>query len=104
MVLPTTEIRILGIRTSTKYSRKSSSTQIFSYRVVWGNKLIGLHVTKGCLAAPYYRNFLENELPLQSEEAPLAAQRRMWLQHDGALVHFGRAVIVFLLKIMKEDG
>jgi hypothetical protein len=61
------------------------------YRV-WSNNLIGPHVIKICLATTYYRNFLENELPLPLEEVPLAAQRRMWLQHDGAVLHFGRAV------------
>jgi hypothetical protein len=39
---------------------------------VLGNNLIGLHVIEGCLIAPYYRNFLVNELSLHLEDVPLA--------------------------------
>jgi hypothetical protein len=29
---------------------------------------------EGCLTAPYYRNLMENELPLYLEDVPFAAQ------------------------------
>jgi hypothetical protein len=56
---------------------------------VLGNNLIGPHVIEGRLTAPFFRNFLENELPLNLEDVPLATRRRMWLQHDEAPSHFG---------------
>jgi hypothetical protein len=58
--------------------------------------MIGPHVIAERLTPPYYRTFLENELPLHLEIMPLATRRRMWLRYDGAPPHFGRAVTEFL--------
>jgi len=57
-------------------------------RGVLGSNLNGPHVIEGYLAALYYRNFLENELPLYLKDMPLVTQGQMWL-HDGLPLHFG---------------
>lgn len=44
---------------------------------------------QGILAALYYRNFLENNLPLYLKDMPLVMQGQMWQQHDGVPLHFG---------------
>lgn len=59
---------------------------------------MGLHVAEGYLTAQYDRNFLEDELPLHSENVPLATERQLQLKHDGAPLHFGREVTEFLNK------
>jgi hypothetical protein len=51
--------------------------------------LIGQNVSEGRLTAPYYWNFLLNELPLRLEDVHLAKRR---LQHEEARPHFGRAM------------
>jgi hypothetical protein len=38
--------------------------------------LIGPHFINGCLAAAYYKDSQQNDLPLYSEYAPLATQGR----------------------------
>jgi hypothetical protein len=63
---------------------------------VLDSNLTGPRVIEGRLTAPYYSNFLENKLQLHLEDVPLATRRRMWLQHDGAHPHFGRAITEFL--------
>jgi hypothetical protein len=55
------------------------------------------------LTAPYYRNFLSNELPLYLQDAPLATQGRMWLEHHRTPPHFSREVMEFFNK-NHEDG
>jgi hypothetical protein len=64
--------------------------------VLLGNNLLGQHVLEGLSTAPYFRIALEHELSLHLKDVPLATQRRMWLQPDGAPRHFGRAVTEFL--------
>jgi hypothetical protein len=65
---------------------------------IGGNNLNGPDVIEQCLPALYHRNFLENELPLHSEDVLLSKSRQMWLQHDGVPLYFSRAVMEFLNK------
>jgi hypothetical protein len=60
--------------------------------------MTGLHIFKQYLTALYYRNFLENELPLHLEDVLLSKSRRMWLQYDRTPLYFGRKVMEFLNK------
>jgi hypothetical protein len=60
------------------------------------NYLIGPHFIKGRLASVQHRNFLQYELPLLLEDAPLASRVRMWLQHAGAPPHYDREVTTYL--------
>jgi hypothetical protein len=53
-------------------------------------------LSRELLTALYYKNFLETELPLYLEGVPLATQRRIWLQYDGAPPNYGRALMEFL--------
>jgi len=41
----------------------------------------------------YYLDFLQNELPKQLEDVPLATRIAMYFQHDGAPSHYDRHVI-----------
>jgi hypothetical protein len=98
MVLPTQGICTLGY---TKIHKVAEHNFQHRFTVnVWcgvsGSNLTGSHVTEGLLTAPYYRTFLENELPLHLEDVPPATRRRMWLRHDGASPHFGKATTEFL--------
>jgi hypothetical protein len=79
-----------------RYFQHQSSVKVWCG--VLGDNLMGLHIIVGYLTPPYYRNFLEDELPLQSENVPLATEREMQLKHDGAPLHFSNAVTEFLNK------
>jgi len=59
---------------------------------VHDNQLIGPGVLPNRLTGNAYIDFLENELPLLLEEAPLAKRIRMVFQHDGASAHYSRLV------------
>lgn len=41
------------------------------------------------MTAPYYSNFLENELSLHLKDVLLKKRIRLGLHHDGAIPHFG---------------
>jgi len=56
------------------------------------NQLIGPGVLPNRLTGSAYVDFLENELPLLLEEAPLAKRIHMVFQHDGASAHYSRLV------------
>jgi hypothetical protein len=62
------------------------------------NNMIGPHVIEERLAAPYYRNFLENKLPLYLEDATLATRGRMRHQHHESPPHFSSGVTKFVNK------
>jgi len=64
--------------------------------VASGNKLTGPRVIEGRMAAPYYRNFMENEGPRYSEYASLVIRGRQCIQYGGAPPHVGRKVTEFL--------
>jgi hypothetical protein len=63
---------------------------------VLGNYLIGPHFTEGRLTEAYYRNFLQKDLPVYSQNVSLATQGKMPIHHDGAPPHFCRKVMQFL--------
>ena len=50
------------------------------------------------LTAAGYAQFMENELTALLEDVPLQTREKLWLQHDGAPVHFGQQVRDFLNK------
>ena len=56
------------------------------------------------LTAPYYRKFLENELPLSSEDVPHATRGRMLLQHGESPLHCGRQWPEFLIEYYEGRG
>jgi hypothetical protein len=72
------------------------SVSVYVWCGVLGNHLTGPHFTEGHLTADYHRNFLQNDLPLYSDNVPIATQGKMSIQQDGAPLHFGRKVMVFL--------
>jgi hypothetical protein len=57
-----------------------------------GNCLIGPYIIDGTLNAHKYLTFLQEYLNPLLEEVPLHIRNDMWLMHDGAPPHFGRAV------------
>lgn len=59
---------------------------------VCGGTLLGPHFFNGTLTAPIYSNFLRDDLPLLSENLPLAVRRDLIYQHDGAPAHRAAAV------------
>jgi hypothetical protein len=63
---------------------------------VLGKYIIGPNFAKGCLAAAYYKDFLQNDLLLHLKDVPLATRGRMWIQHDRAPTYFSREVMEFL--------
>jgi len=72
-----------------------NSQHRFSVNVWCGvldNQLIGPGVLPNRLTGSTYADFLQNELPLLLEEAPLAERMGMVFQHDGALAHYSRLV------------
>ena len=84
------EFAFLRTGKSTWCCTMSFWTLMFGWRVFWST--IWPHVIKGCLTAPYFRNFLENELLIYLEDMSLATQGWIRLQHEGALPHFDREV------------
>jgi len=48
------------------------------------------------MAGQNYLNFLQNELPKQLEDVPLATQIAMYFQHDGATSQYTRHVMQHL--------
>jgi hypothetical protein len=63
---------------------------------VLGSCLIEPHIFKGHHTAAYYKNFLQNDLPLYLEQVPLSRRGQMWIQHDEASPHFATEVTDFL--------
>ena len=57
-----------------------------------GNHLIVLHVLTARLAEVAYLDFLNNNLGLLLEQAPLDMRRDLWYFQDGAPVHDGLEV------------
>ena len=59
---------------------------------VVGDHLLGPHILPARLNSAKYARFLRRDLPLLLEDVCLATRRNMWLLHDGAPVHMGRAI------------
>jgi hypothetical protein len=55
--------------------------------------LIGPVILEDRMTGQNYLEFLQNELPEQLEDVPLATQIVMYFQHDGAPPHYIRLVI-----------
>jgi hypothetical protein len=73
MVLPTQGIRTVGHK----------KVHMRQRHVIFSEDLhLKCGVIERHLAVPYYRNFLEKELPLCTEDVHLAAQGQMWIQHN----------------------
>ena len=58
--------------------------------------LIGLVLLGDHMTGKNYLDFLQNELPKQLEDVPLATRNAMHLQHDGAPSHYTRHAILHL--------
>jgi len=54
--------------------------------------LIGPVIVEDRMTGDSYLHFLQNDLPEQLEDVPLDARRHMYLQHDGAPIHYTRMV------------
>ena len=61
-----------------------------------GDMLIGPVVLDDLVKGKNYLDFLQNGLPEQQEEFPLATQIAMYFQHDGAPSHYTRPVMQHL--------
>ena len=55
--------------------------------------LIGPVILDSRMTGKNYLDFLQNELPKQLEDVPLATRTAMYLQHDGAPSHYTRHVM-----------
>ena len=55
--------------------------------------LIGPIILDNHMTGKNYLEFLQNELPRQLEDVPLATQIAMYFQHDGAPSHYTRHVM-----------
>jgi len=60
------------------------------------NMLIGPVILDDRMTGRNYLDFLQNELPKQPEDVPLAARIAMYCQHDGAPSHYTRHVMQYL--------
>ena len=58
--------------------------------------LIGPVILDDCMKGQNYPHFLQNELPKQLQDVPLAARIAMYFQHAGALSHYTRHVMQHL--------
>ena len=58
--------------------------------------LIGPVILDDCMTGQNYLDFLQNKLPKQLEDVPLATRIAMYLQHDGAPSHYTRYVMQHL--------
>lgn len=61
-----------------------------------GDRLIGPFFLPERLNGRYYRNFLQEELPILLEDVPIGLRNRMWYMHDGAPAHFSVMVRDYL--------
>ena len=57
---------------------------------------IGPFILDDRIAGRNYLDFLQNELPIQLEDVPLATRIAMYFQHDGAPSHYTRHVMQHL--------
>ena len=97
-----TRVGINNTHNSHRWSDKNShaivernSQHRFSANVWCGvlyNQFVGPGVLPNRLTGSAYVDFLENELPLLLEEAPLAKRIRTVFQHDGTSAHYRRLV------------
>jgi hypothetical protein len=55
--------------------------------------LIGSVILEDRMTGRNYPEFLQNELPEQLEDVPLATRIAMYFQHDGASPHYTRLVM-----------
>ena len=55
--------------------------------------LIGLVILYDRMTGQNYLDFLQNELPKQLEDVPLATRIAIYFQHDGASSHYTRHVM-----------
>ena len=58
--------------------------------------LIGPVIVEDRMTGDSYLHFLQNDLPEQLEDVPLDTRRHMYLQQDGAPIHYTRMVIQHL--------
>jgi len=58
--------------------------------------LIGLFILEDRMTGQNYLDFLQNELPKQLEDVPLATRFTMYFQHDGAPSQYTRHVMLHL--------
>ena len=58
--------------------------------------LIGPAIVEDRMTGDSYLHFLRNDLPELLEEVPLDTRLHMYLQHDGASIHYTRMVIQHL--------
>ena len=58
--------------------------------------LIDPVIVENRMTGDSYLHFLQNDLPEQLEDVPLDTRRHMYLQHDGATIHYTRMVIQHL--------
>jgi hypothetical protein len=76
-------------------TRSSSFQHRFSVSV-WAGivdyHLIGPYVIEDRISGAQYLNFLQETLPILTDDLPLNVRQDMWNQLDGALAHFTRPV------------
>jgi hypothetical protein len=58
--------------------------------------LIGSFILEDCMTEQNYVDVLQNELPKQLEDVPLATRIAMYFQHDRAPPHYARFVMQHL--------
>jgi len=58
--------------------------------------LIGPVIVEDQMTGDSYLHFLQNDLPEQLEDGPLDTRRHIYLQHNGAQIHYTRMVIQYL--------
>ena len=66
---------------------------------VWcgiNDMLIGPVIVEDRITGDSYLHFLQNDLPEQLEDVPLDTRHHMYLQHDGAPIHYTRMVMQHL--------
>jgi hypothetical protein len=84
----------LPSRRSAPLSEACESVWIVSW-LLW-LLLIGPVILEVRMTGQNYIEFLQNELPEQLENAPLATRSAMYFQHDGAPPHYTRHVTQYL--------
>ncbi|KAL3280118.1 hypothetical protein HHI36_017623 [Cryptolaemus montrouzieri] len=63
---------------------------------IFNSRIIGLHFFEENLNSAIYLNFLENDLPLYSENVALQERIEMWFHQDGTPPHNAEIVTTFL--------
>ena len=97
--MPNTRNSHIWARDNPHATNETHHQQRFSLNVWCGvldDQLIGPFVMQRRVTSEHYLHFLKNELVGLLEEVSLQKRKEMWIQHDGAPLHFGKQVTAFL--------